>query len=174
MRRPGVFVGLLVLPLAGCGYHLVHDAGMREGGPFVVTGSVSRAPSASLAAAVEEGARAELARSKMLAGAGAAAAIEVELIRVDETSEGIAVGSGGAPLARAVRVTAVGRAAVRRPGGAPAEHQTGEVQASEVAARAGSVGGAVVTAEEAGRIAARRLGEALVRRVLGLPQPDEP
>jgi hypothetical protein len=171
VRPAAVVVGALAL--AGCGYHLVHAGGDARGGPFAVTTGPLRSPDAALAAAAEEGARAELSRTGSLARGSAPAAIEVELIRVDETSEGIALG-GGVPLARAVRVTAVGRARVRRPGGAPAEHETGEVAVSETAARAGSVGGAVVTRDEAGRAAARRLGEALVRRVLELPEPAEP
>jgi hypothetical protein len=165
-------LGLVALLLAGCGYHLVH-AGSSAGGPFAVTLGAVRSPDAALAAVAEEGARAELSRAGMLgAGAGAPAVLEVELVRVDETSEGIAL-AAGAPLARAVRVTAVGRARVRRPGGGPAERETGDVEVSETVARAGSVGGAAVARDEAGRAAARRLGEALARRVLGLPEPAE-
>jgi hypothetical protein len=162
--------GLAMLLLAGCGYHLVHAESAAAERFAVTTGDV-RAPDAALAAVVEEGARAELSRAGALAAGGAAAVVEVDLIRVDETSEGIALGGGGTPLARAVRVTAVGRARVRR--GAAVERETGEVSVSETAARAGSVGGAAVTRDEVGRVAARRLGEALARRVLGLPQPDE-
>jgi hypothetical protein len=181
------FAVALAALCAGCGYHLVH-AVADPLGPFTVTAGPLRAPDAALAAAAEEGARAELSRAGALAGRGAPAEIEIELLRVDEASEGVALteplarGFGGRapivepnlPLARGVRVTATGRARIRPAGGSSAERETGDVQASEVAAVASGVAAAAVTRDEAARRAARRLGETLVRRLLGVPAPGEP
>jgi hypothetical protein len=175
MRSTAASLALAVL-CAGCGYHLVHAASDPLG-PFSVTAGPLRAPDAALAAAAEEGARAELSRAGALAGRGAPAEIEIEIVRVDEASEGIALTRPDLPLARGVRVTATGRARIRPAGGTAAERETGDVQASEVAAGAAgasSMGAAAVTRDEAGRRAARRLGEILVRRLLGVPAPGEP
>ena len=158
--------------LPACGYHLGHVP-LDPLGPFSLASSPLRVPDAALAAAAEEGARAELSRSGQLASGGAPAEIEIELLRVDETSEGIAVGAQGIPLARGVRVTAIGRARLLGRGG-KVTRDTGDVRSSEVAATAPGVGQAVVVGDEAGRAAARRLGETLVRRILGVPDPGEP
>ncbi len=172
---------------AGCGYHLVHAAADPLG-PFAVASGPIHAPEAAVAAAAEEGARAELSRAGQLAGRGAPAEIVVEVLRVEEASAGVALVTMGAsppnprsglsspdlPLARGVRVTVTGRAKVVPAGGSAAERETDEVQASEVAAAAASVGAGVATRDEAGQRAARRLGEMLVRRLLGEPEPGEP
>jgi hypothetical protein len=170
MRRR--FALALVL-LTSCGYHPVHA--VRDPlGPFAVVAGPVHAPDADLAAAALEGARAELARAGELGDRGAPAAIEIELLRVDETSEGIALSSPGLPLARAVRVTALGRARVRRAGSAAAERDTGDVRASDVVGRGSAAAQALVLRDEAGRAAARRLGEVLVRQLLGFAEPGEP
>jgi len=164
---------LLAASALGCGYQLVH-APSDPLGPFAVTGGSARAPDAALAAAAEEGARAELARAGQLGGRGAPGEIEIELLRVDETGQSISLGSAGIPGAGGVQVMATGRGRLRRAGSTAAERDTGDVRVSDTAARATSVAGAAVTRDEAGRMAARRLGETLVRRLLGVPQPGEP
>jgi hypothetical protein len=162
----------LLLGISACGYHL-GPAPVDPLGPFTVVATPVRVAEAGLAAAAEEGARAELSRAGQLGGRGAPGAIEVQVIRVDEVSEGIAAGAQGAPLARGVRVAVVGRAVLRGAGGRVAR-DTGDVRAGEVTAAAPAVAEGVVAADEAGRIAARRLGETLVRRILGVPDPGEP
>jgi hypothetical protein len=168
-RVPGQLVA--ALSLVSCGYHL-GPTPRDPLGPFSLSSSSLRVPEAALAAAAEEGARAELARSGQLAPGRAPAEIEVELLRVDETSEGIAVGPQAAPLSRGVRVSALGRARLRRDG--HVVRDTGDVRASDVAATATGVAQAVVVGDEAGRAAARRLGETLVRKLLGMPDPGDP
>lgn len=166
-------VALAFLLLTSCGYRPVHA--VRDPlGPFSVVAGPVHAPEAALAAALAEGARAELARAGELGDWGAPAAVEVELLRVDETSEGIALAGPELPLARGVRVTAVGRARVRRAGSASAERDTGDVRASEAVTRGSGPAPALVLHDEAGRAAARRLGEILVRRLLGFAEPGEP
>jgi hypothetical protein len=162
-----------VLFVPACGYHLVH-APSDPLGPFTVVSSAVRVPDAALAAAAEEGARAELSRAGQLAGKEAPGEIEIELLRVDETGEGIALAARDLPLARGLRVTAIGRGRLRRAGAAAAERDTGDLSAEETVARGGSVAAATVGREEAGRAAARRLGEVLVRKLLGFPEPGGP
>ena len=165
----------LALTSAGCGYRLVH-APADPLGPFVVVSGRTLVPDAAAIAAAEEGARAELSRAGELSPGGAGARVEVEVLRVDETSEGVAMtpGKAGLPLARALRVTVVGRARLLRAGSEAAERDTGDVRASEVAARAEGAGAGSMVRDEVERVAARRLGEALVRRLLGVPEPGEP
>jgi hypothetical protein len=139
-------------------------------GPFaVVPGAVLVADSVAIAA-LEDGARAELARAGELGSGGT---IEVELLRVDEEAEGLAAVSG-APSARAVRVSARGRARLRRAGSAAVERDTGDVRVSEVGARVDGPARGMAAAGTLSRSAARRLGEVLVRRLLGYPEPGEP
>jgi hypothetical protein len=165
----------LALALAGCGYQLAH-APNDPLGPFVVVAGRVYVPDAPAIASAEEGARAELARAGALAPGDAGARLEIEVLRVDETGEGIALepGKAGLPLARGVRVTVVGRARLRRAGSDVVERDTGDVRASEVAARADGPGAGSLVRDELGRAAARRLGEALVRRLLGVAEPGEP
>jgi hypothetical protein len=169
MTRPAVLA--LSLALAGCGYHLAH-APADPLGPFTVTGGRVRVPDVQAVAAAEEGARAELSRAGALGPGGGV--IEVEVLRVDETSEGIALDVAGSPFARGVRVTVTARAVLRRAGSAAVERDSGDVRASEVAARADGAVRGMVVGGEAARAAARRAGEAAVRRLLGYPEPSEP
>ncbi len=165
-----------VLLLVSCGYRPVHA--VRDPlGPFAVVAGPAHTPDAALAAEAVDGARAELARAGELGERGAPATVEIELLRVDETSEGIGLVTMGralGPLARAERVTALGRARLRRAGREAAERDTGDVRASEVVGRGTGPAPGLVLREEAGRAAARRLGEILVRRLLGFAEPGEP
>jgi hypothetical protein len=162
-------LALVALALSGCGYHLAH-APVDPLGPFtVVPGAVLVADSVAIAA-LEDGARAELARAGELGSGGT---IEVELLRVDEDAEGLAA-VAGAPSARAVRVSARGRARLRRAGSAAVERDTGDVRVSEVGARVDGPVRGMAAAGALSRSAARRLGEVLVRRLLGYPEPGEP
>lgn len=164
------------LATAACGYRLVH-APADPLGPFAVLAGRVYVPDAAAITSAEEGARAELARSGELAPGGAGAgSVEIEVLRVDETGEGIALAPGRAamPLARAVRVTVLGRARLRRAGSDAVERDTGDLRVSEVGARAEGAGAGALVRDELGRAAARRLGEALVRRLLGVPEAGEP
>jgi hypothetical protein len=164
---------VLAAACAGCGYHLANAAG-ASGGPISIVGGPSTTPDAALAGAAEAGARAELARADALGGSGAPREIMIEILRVDEAAEAIHAGIGGVPTASAVRVTALGRARLRRRDTGAVERETGNLHVTETAARAPSVAAGAVTRDEAGRAAARRLGEALVRALLGRPDPEEP
>jgi hypothetical protein len=149
---------LLALASAGCGYRLANGSSERITPEL---GEVS-SPHAAIAAALLDGVREELGRHGVLASDGSA--LRVDLLRLDERAEGI-VSASGAPIARAVRVTIVGRARLA------AGRDTGDVEASEVVASAPSPEKGEIAADAAASAAARRLGARLARKVLGYPEP---
>jgi hypothetical protein len=158
------------LLLPGCGYHLANGASEAFSPEL---GEVS-SPHPTVAAALLDGARAELARHGALAASGGAV-LRVDLLRVDERAEGLVSGGsaaavssfGATPVARAVRVTVVGRA---RLDGARVR-DTGDVEASDVVATATTSAGGQIAADAVAEAAARRLGARLARKIIGLPEP---
>ncbi len=159
--RRSVARALLGVALSGCGYHLAN----RSNEAFAVElGDVST-PHATIAAALLDGARAELGRHGALAPSGEV--LRVDLLRVDERAEGIVSGASGAtPVARAVRVTIVGRARL-----AVTSRDTGDVEASEIVAAAPDAESGQIAADAVASAAARRLGARLARKILGYPEP---
>src|SRR5262249_32025364 len=104
--------------------------------------------------------------------------IEVEVLRVDERSEGIA-DIASVPRARATDVGFVARAWIRRGSDAPIERDTGDVHAMDVVG-VDSQGRAGLDArkdalghEGALRAIARRVGRKLASRILGRPVPND-
>jgi hypothetical protein len=159
-RRRFAVALILAFAIPGCGYHLANGSGEAFTPEL---GDVS-APHATIAAALLDGARAELGRHGALAPDGAV--LRVELLRVDERAEGIVSGSAATPVARAVRVTIVGRARL-----AAAARSTGDVEASEIVAAAPGAESGQIAADAAAAAAARRLGARLARKILGYPEP---
>jgi hypothetical protein len=159
------------LLLAGCGYHLA-NAVSDPLGPFVVRGGEVKVPYAAAIAAAEEGARSELSRSGQLSPGGQGSALVIAVDRVDEGATGIAAGAAGAPIARGIRITVIGRAWIEA--GGSIARETGEVRASEVMAAPGDAATAIAAREEALDRAARRLGERMARQILGEIDPGEP
>ena len=144
-------------------------------------------PDAIASAEVATGVREELARAGMLETGDGWPRVEVEVLRADEASEGIAAGAN-APVARGLDVALVARAWVVSSPGAEPESDTGDMRAEETIAvdttsatgGAAAAGGGVLPGTpdprasafhhtDALRAAARRLGRELTRRVLGLP-----
>lgn len=177
-----ILLAALAACLGGCGYQLAHPP-IDPAGPFALEGGRVLVASAVVVSAAEAGARAELARAGQLAqcnptrGPAApgspCAALVLDVLRLDEQSAAIAVaGPQGAryPLARALRITVTGRAYLRRSRAAPAERDTGDMNATEMVARADDPAAFALAREDAARLAARRLGESLVRRFLGFPE----
>lgn len=115
------------------------------------------------------GARRELGRAGALKSSGYPRLV-VELVRVDETSAGIAA-VADQPAARGSRVAVVVRGWVESSEGA-AERDTGDVRREERVATAG-VGPDTQRNVQAVREAARAAGEAVARRVLGEPEPSD-
>jgi hypothetical protein len=131
---------------------------------------------------VASGVREELAREGAYAPGDDWPRVEIEVLRADEASEGIAAGAGR-PIARAVDLAVVARAWIAAaPGGAP-QSDTGDMRAEETIAvdlGARAPQAIVVDARAGGfaradalRAAARRLGRALALRLLGLPVSSE-
>lgn len=186
MTRPSELVMPVVLgaALSGCGYHLANES-HDPLGPFEIAAAPAGVPYAEAIVAAEAGARAELARSGQLGRCRRApcAEIVVEILRVDEQGEGVALArTEGVPRARGMRITVIGRARVRSSG--ETQRDTGDVSVTEVVANEprtrlpgdGPERGDPVLGElekaEASRRAARRLGERMVRRILGSPEPS--
>jgi hypothetical protein len=156
--------------IGGCGYTLANtpDAALA---PFTVRAAEARAPDGLVTTAAIAGAESELSRAGLLAARGEGPVLILAVVRVDERSEGIAAGSGAnaAPTARGVRLTIVGRATASAPA-----RDSGEVEVSEVFSAGGSAAIGILGRDEAAQRAGRRLGERLVRRVLGDVDPGEP
>jgi hypothetical protein len=146
----------------------------------------SLVPDAVASAEVATGAREELARAGMLEAGEGFPRVELEVLRADERSEGIAAGEN-APVARGLGVGVVARAWVVSAPGAEPESDTGDMRAEETIAvdvsapvsPAGVLPGAPDPRAssfhhpDALRAAARRLGRELTRRVLGLPAASD-
>jgi hypothetical protein len=175
---------------AGCGYRpLYSTASADPEGPFAVVSSPARVASAIAIAAAEAGARTELARAGQLASCSpdsdkGCASMIIEILRVEETSEGIALeaapsGAPERPVARGVRLTITGRARIRASNAAEGAflRDTGDVLATEViSSEPGapqSVARFSIHRDEAVRLAAKTLGERLARRLLGVPDPGD-
>jgi hypothetical protein len=136
-------------------------------------------PDAVASDEVATGAREELARAGMLEPGDGWPCVEVEVLRADETSEGIAAGTS-APRARATGVALVARAWITTAENAPPQSDTGDVRAEETIAvdedaqtRAPDPRTSTFHHADALRAAARRLGRQLARRVMGLPAASD-
>ena len=162
--------------LAGCGYALANapDASLT---PFTVRATDATTPDAAAITAAIEGAQRELARAGLLSERGEGTVLTIAVGRVDERSEGIAAGSGSAasatPRARGIRLTIVGRATAPASARATAR-DSGEITVTEIFSSSGGAAIGVLGRDEAAQRAGRRLGERLVRRVLGEIDPGEP
>ena len=167
----------LALPLAltSCGYQPVH--GGAGGQHLSVVLAESKVPDAVASDEVVTGVREELARAGALASGAAYPRCEVEILRMDESAEGIAAqpGEGGrlVPQARATRVGLVARAWVLEAPGAQRLRDTGDVRAFETVAVATDARGASFRHSDALRAAGRRLGRRLASRIMGLPSANE-
>jgi hypothetical protein len=186
-RRPVSGLAGACILLAACGYHSIYAAGS----PARLHVKVVRSLVADAVAAdeVASGVREELARAGALAGGDGYPRVEIEVLRADETSEGITAGASG-PVARGTGVAVVARAWVTAEDGAAPQEDTGDVRAEEsitvdeLESETGSAGGGGGAGEpdprasafhhaDASRAAARRLGRKLGARVLGEPAASE-
>jgi hypothetical protein len=171
----------LAFPLVAfsCGYRAVYGGQSER---FHVVLASSLVADAMAASEVVSGVREALAKEGALAGGDGYPRIEVEILRTDESSEGIAAPSdGGAgasanqgPRARATEVALVARAHLVRAPGAPEERDTGDTRAMDLVASDVTQGlpdprADLFHHEDALRLVARRLGERLALRILGVP-----
>jgi hypothetical protein len=163
------------LGAAGCGYEPVYAAAAPEQS-LALAALPGRVPRVELTQTALQGARAELAAAGVLRPSGGYPRMLLELLRVDELSSGIAARARGdgeeLPLARGMALGVVGRAWVLTSADAEPLRDTGDVRRVEsVAAQASPLLDAVAR-DDAAHAAARQLGQALARRVLGEARVD--
>jgi hypothetical protein len=174
MRR--AVAALAALLFAACGYRPVHGT-TPEGERLHVVLAASSVADAVASDEVLAGVRDELARMGALAGGEGYPRVEVELLRADEASEGIAAQPNAdgrlLPTSRATRVGVVARAWVSRAPGGERQRDTGDVRAIETVAVAGDARTATFRHADALRAAGRRLGRRIADRLLGLPAASD-
>ena len=153
--------------LGGCGYGPVY--GPNAGRFRVEAGQIATASFEAVQSAVD-GARSELGLANAL---GQGPRVTVDILRVDERSIGVRAAGNASPLARGVEVIVVGRALVRDSAEGPTRLDTGDMSRAAQYAAGGSPAADAAARQRAVRDAARSLGKALARAVLGLPQPAE-
>jgi hypothetical protein len=184
VRLPALALSLLMLLTStGCGYHAVYGGEEPTGLHVVLARSLVADAIAS--DEVVSGLREELAREGALAAGAGYPRVEVEVLRADESSEGVAApsaalgaGPNGGPRARATEVGFVARAwLVRAPNG-DRERDTGDVRAMDLVASEIAAGVADPRADafhhaDALRAVARRVGQRLALRVLGHPTASD-
>ncbi|HVH43551.1 MAG TPA: hypothetical protein VM925_14450 [Labilithrix sp.] len=163
------------LLLTGCGYRPVHGGASSE--RFSVVLVSSNLPDAVASDEVVAGVRDELARSSSLSPGDAYPRCEVEVLRVDEASEGIGATSNGQgvllPDARATRVGVVARAWIVRAKDGPRERDTGDVRAVDTVAVAADARAATFRHADAVRAVSRRVGRSMGTRLLGFPSASD-
>jgi hypothetical protein len=177
-RRGDLSFPLLAFSCAvlSCGYRAVYATDAPR---MHVTLVRSTIPDAVASDEVASGAREELAREGSLEAGDGWPRMEIEVLRADEVSEGIAAGSAG-PVARGTNVALVARAWIAVAPDAPPQSDTGDVRAEETIAvdtssqtEAPDPRASAFHRADALRAAARRLGRRLARRVLGFPAGSE-
>ena len=167
---------LKISVLVGCGYEPAYG-GADEAERLRVAAAQPKVARMDAVQAALDGARAELGRSGALAAGSGYPRMVVEVLRVDEKSGGIAATepAGGGPLmplARGSSVGVLGRAWVEEVRDGPPLRDTGDMRRVEHYASEQEPRLEVVRHDEAVRSAARQLGRALARRVLGQAEPD--
>lgn len=118
------------------------------------------------------GLRDELAKANALATGESYPRCEVEILRMDEGSEGIS-SVAGQPAARATRSGVVARAWIIRSKGGPRERDTGDVRSVDTTSVAPDARTATFQQLDTLRAAARKTGHRIGTRILGLPSATE-
>jgi hypothetical protein len=156
-----------------CGYRPLRSA-LRGHPKIFVTTAHATAPGGAQAQIEDEaatGARLELARYGALAtGDGSSDRLRIEIVRVDERSEGISASTASSddPRARGIRVRLLARGVFE---GASGAFETGDVEGTEIVASPQLAGSAAWEGARAAaaRRAARLAGARIAHEVLGLP-----
>jgi hypothetical protein len=167
---------LALIVLAACGYQPLYAT--PGGDAYHVHLSKNFTASAMVAEEVLRGARETLAKEGALAAGDGYPRLEIEVLRADETSEGIVATSapeGQVPRARGSYLGVVVRAFVMRRSGGAVELDTGDLRENVLAgAPLGDAVRETWQREDALRAAARRLGGRLALRSLGHPVVTAP
>jgi hypothetical protein len=96
----------------------------------------------------------------------------LELVRVDESSSGIAAIAPDDPRARGSLVGVVARGWVEDAPGSARSRETGDIRRVARFSAGAEVANDAMRYDEALRAAARDVGRAIARRVLGEPEPQ--
>ncbi len=161
--------------LSACGYQPLYA--MPGGDAYHVHLAKNQTASAVVAQEVVRGVRDALAREGALAPGDGFPSIEVEVLRADETSEGVMqvqTIQGAEPRARASDLGVVARAFVARRAGGSAELDTGDMRTDDLTGAPDDPTHEVWQREDALRAAARRLGGRIAMRILGHPVASAP
>jgi hypothetical protein len=157
------------LPSSACGYRSALDRAPGE--RLTVVAAPFRTPHPEAVQEVLNGVRQELARAEAL-GDGGFPRLVVELVRVDELPAGIQSLAGQSPLGRGSDLGVTARAWVEERHGSPASRDTGDVRRVETVAQGADSVASSLAATDAIRASARRVGQALALRALGIPEPS--
>lgn len=158
------------LALPSCGYHSAYAGGPPRARLTVASAELTSPHVGALDAALA-GAREELSHHGALTAGSGYPRMVVELVRVDEVAVGIRAAPGPAPLASGSSVGVTARAWVQSsPGGDP-EGGSGDVRRVVTVAQGAEPLAGRQAFEEATLAAARLVGQALARRVLGIVEP---
>lgn len=163
---------LFALLIASCGYRSVYAEREKLG----VALSTSNVPDAIATDEVLAGMREELAKYGALGTGSSYPRAEIEVLRADEASEGVAAADGPdrlVPQSRATRVGLVVRAWISRGPNQSIERDTGDLRSLETIGVAPDPKSAAFSYDDALRTAGRRAGKRLADRLLGLPAPTE-
>ncbi len=167
--RARAWVVGLVLAVVGCGYQPAYGGAQAR---YDVVAARYSTASFEAVPSVLAGARSELGAAKAL-GDGYPRVV-VEVLRVDERSIGVrSTGNDTTPLARGSEITVVGRAQVRLSADAEPSFDTGDMSRTAPYAAGATPSADAASRSRAVRDAARALGVALGRSILGLPEPAE-
>jgi hypothetical protein len=162
---PLLLLGALLL--LGCGYAPLYGSGA---GHYEVRPGPYATANFEAAGIAVDGVRAELGSAGAL---GSGRLVIVEIVRIDERSIGVQA-PGTAPLARGSEIVVVGRARIYASAESnAAQWDTGDMSRA-VQYAAGITGTEDAIARgKAVRDAARALGRAMARAILGFPEPAE-
>jgi hypothetical protein len=156
-----------VVALTACGYRPLRS-GLKGSPRIRVVSSqavVAGNAHAWLAEEIATGARGELAKYGALAGEDATDRLKLEVVRLDELSEGVEVVEGK-PRARGVRVRLTARGVIE---GASGSWETSDIEATEMVATSGDALAWDAARGAAARGLARRAGALIAREILGIP-----
>jgi hypothetical protein len=170
--RAGALAGSLfggLLGSLGCGYQPVYG-GAGATRYEVVKGRAATSSFEAIDAAAA-GVRSELGAAEAL-GSGFPRVV-VEIVRIDERSIGVRSMGNGAPLARGSEIVVVARARVLERADAAPSRDSGDMSRAAQFASGTSPSADAAARSRAVRDAARSVGRALARALLGLPEPAD-
>lgn len=160
------------LGASACGYRAAYVD--RPGVRYTVSAAPFSTPHPEAVGAALAGARAALSQASALSPGTGYPRVVVELLRVDELPAGIASGQAGSPAGPLGRGSAVGvavRAWVETSRGAAPTNETGDLRRVDYVAQGPEAIASAYAYENAVEGAARRAGEALAARILGIAEP---